>query len=413
METSTLSTQHWRKFALIAVIFVAWVVAYADRIVISTAVIPIAHEFGLNDQERGYVLGAFYFTYAFMQLGGGWLADRYGAKRVLTTCIVMWSIFTALTGMSWSFASLVIIRLLFGIGEGGFAPANAVAIAENFQKQERGRVQSLMSSTVFLGNAAGSIFVAAVIAAYGWRWTFPALGVCGVAVAAAFVFMLKPRAHVRSTRATAQSRSDYLELLRNPMTWRVGLIWFCSSTLFLGLQSWMPSYLLKVRGIDIQHIGIASMIPYIAAFFATNTVGHVIDKAGAHRSKPLMACGALLCALFLILMMTTSSLPLLVFYWTLCICAFTMVYATVFTVPLKYFPNDKVGSATGLINFGGQMAGFIAPVIMGHLIGAFNGSYVGAFSYLVLSAAIACVIACTLKTPNTNQDPAHVALANS
>ncbi|MGN6665647.1 MAG: MFS transporter [Trinickia sp.] len=413
METTTLSTQHWRKFALIAVIFVAWVVAYADRIVISTAVIPIAHEFGLNDQERGYVLGAFYLTYAFMQLGGGWLADRYGAKRVLTACIVMWSIFTALTGMSWSFASLVIIRLLFGIGEGGFAPANAVAIAENFRKQERGRVQSLMSSTVFLGNAAGSIFVAAVIAAYGWRWTFPALGVCGVAVATAFVFMLKPRAHVRSTRAAAQSRSHHLELLHNPMTWRVGLIWFCSSTLFLGLQSWMPSYLLKVRGIDIQHIGIASMIPYIAAFFATNTVGHVIDKAGAHRSKPLMACGALLCALFLILMMTTSSLPLIVLYWTLCICAFTMVYATVFTVPLKYFPNDKVGSATGLINFGGQMAGFIAPVIMGHLIGAFNGSYVGAFSYLVLSAAVACVIACTLKTPNTNQDAAHVAMANS
>lgn len=412
METSTLSTQHWRKFALIAVIFVAWVVAYADRIVISTAVIPIAHDFGLNDQERGYVLGAFYFTYAFMQLGGGWLADRYGAKRVLTACIVMWSIFTALTGMSWSFASLIIVRLLFGIGEGGFAPANAVAIAENFQKQERGRVQSLMSSTVFLGNAAGSIFVAAAIAAYGWRWTFPALGVCGVAVAAAFVFMLKPRAHARRARPAAQSRSHYLELLRNPMTWRVGLIWFCSSTLFLGLQSWMPSYLLKVKGIDIQHIGIASMIPYIAAFFATNTVGHVIDKAGAHRSKPLMACGALLCALFLILMMTTSSLPLLVLYWTLCICAFTMVYATVFTVPLKYFPNDKVGSATGLINFGGQMAGFIAPVIMGHLIGAFNGSYVGAFSYLVLSAAIACVIACTLKTPNTNQDSAHVALAN-
>ncbi|MFM0441573.1 MFS transporter [Paraburkholderia strydomiana] len=409
-----MGSRNWRKVALIAVIFVAWVVAYADRIVMSTAVIPIAQEFRLNDQERGYVLGAFYFTYAFMQLGGGWLADRHGAKRVLTACIVMWSVFTALTGMSWSFTSLLVIRLLFGIGEGGFAPANAVAIAENFEKRERGRVQSLMSSTVFLGNAAGSIFVATVIAAYGWRWTFPALGVCGVMVAAAFVFMLEPRKrmHVERDSSGTQKRAQCMQLLRNPLTWRVGLIWFCSSTLFLGLQSWMPSYLLKLRGIDIQHIGVASMIPYIVAFFGTNAVGHVIDKAGAQRSRPLMACGALLCALFLTLMMTTSSLPLLVLYWTLCIGAFTMVYATVFTVPLKYFPNEHVGSATGLINFGGQMAGFIAPVIMGHLIGAFNGSYVGAFLYLVLSAAIASAIACTLKTPRANEERAPAALAN-
>ncbi|MGV7242364.1 MFS transporter [Caballeronia sp. M23-90] len=408
-----MSSKNWRKAALIAVIFVAWVVAYADRIVMSTAVIPIAQEFQLNEQGRGYVLGAFYFTYAFMQLGGGWLADRHGAKRVLTACIVIWSIFTALTGASWSFASLVTIRLLFGIGEGGFAPANAVAIAENFEKCERGRVQSLMSSTVFLGNAAGSIFVTTVIATYGWRWTFPALGACGVIVAAAFVYMLESRPSTRGYRAVAiKDRSQYVQLLRNPLTWRVGLIWFCTSTLFLGLQSWMPSYLLKVRGIDIQHIGVASMIPYLVAFFGTNAVGYVIDKAGARRSKPLMACGALLSALFLVLMMTTSSLPLLVLYWTMCIGAFTMVYGTVFAVPLKYFPDEQVGSATGLINFGGQMAGFVAPVIMGHLIRGFNGSYVGAFSYLVVSAALASVIASTLKTPSSGDDSARLGLAN-
>jgi ACS family hexuronate transporter-like MFS transporter len=394
-----MRTTDLRKASLIAVLFVAWAVAYADRIVISTAILPIAKEFGLSDQEKGYVLGAFYFSYAFMQLGGGWLADRYGAKRVLTSCILLWSLFTALTGTAWSLWSLLAIRLLFGIGEGGFAPANAVAIAENFPRQERGRVQSLMSSTVFLGSAAGSALVASMIYAYGWRSTFPVLGICGLVVATSFWKVLKPRQQPLPSANGSDNKIRYRDLLRNPLTWRVAIIWFCSSTLFLGLQSWMPSYLMKVRGIDIQHIGIASSIPYLAAFFGTNLVGHLLDKVGVKGVKWLMACGALLCACFLTMMMITPSLPLLVVFWTLCILSFNMVYATVFTVPLKYFADESVGRVTGLINFGGQLAGFIAPVVMGHLIGAFGGSYVAAFSYLVLSATVAFIAALTLKSP--------------
>ena len=72
-----------RQLAVLLALFAAWSIAYADRIVIGTAIIPIAKEFGLSDQAKGIVLGAFYVTYALMQLGGGTLADRYGSRKVL------------------------------------------------------------------------------------------------------------------------------------------------------------------------------------------------------------------------------------------------------------------------------------------------------------------------------------------
>jgi len=378
-----------RQLAILFALFAAWSIAYADRIVIGTAIIPMAQEFGLDDQTKGYVLGAFYLTYAFMQLGGGVLADRYGSRKVLVGCLLLWSVFTALTGMAWSVASLIGFRLLFGIGEGSFAPANAAAITEWFAPQMRGRVQSLMCSTVFLGSAFGSVVVGWSIYRYGWRMTFPLLGALGFVIAIALLLALKPRAQAaRSSRATADGAS-WRDIARSPLVWRVAAIWFGSCILSLGLQSWMPSWLLQTHHIDILHIGAVSAIPFLVSFVGTNVIGQIIDRSDHRRLKHLMAGGALLSTLFLVLLMNTTSLPAAILCWTLCLLAWDMVYATVFSIPLKCFPAQVVGRTTGLINFCGQIAGAIAPVVMGRLIMVGQGSYFMAFSFLVGAGVLA------------------------
>jgi ACS family hexuronate transporter-like MFS transporter len=392
VEASFSSSQ---KAACLSGLFLAWAVGYADRILMSTAIIPIGHELSLDAREAGMLLSAFYISYALMQLAGGWLSDRFGSRIVVVLCIVMWSVFTGATSMAWSFGSLLVIRFLFGVGEGSFSPASSVTVAEVFPKPERARAKSFLISTVFLGNAAGSGLIGLTVARLGWRGSFHILAVVGMGVALILWFALRSGMASQRERAADRSRVSWSALLRTPMAWKLTAIWFFTSMLYVGVQSWMPSYLMKAYRIDLLHIGLAATVPNLIAFAGTNAVGVLLDKYGNGRERVFMLLGALFSAVFFALMITTTSIALLVIYWTLFLLAFNFVYATVFSAPLRHFPEHLIGSATGLMNFGGQLGNSITPVAMGALIAASGGSYLAAFWLLLVSGVLATLVSAT------------------
>lgn len=399
MEAQAVSPAYTRmqKTVCLAALFLAWAIGYSDRIVMSTAIIPISREFALDAGQAGLLLSVFYVSYAVMQLLGGWLSDRYGSRIVVVMCVTLWSLFTGLTGLAWSFGSLLVIRFMFGVGEGFFSPASSVTVAETFPKPERARAKSFLISTVFLGNAAGSAGVALAVVYLGWRSAFHILSVVGLAVAVMLWLALRGGMAGQRGRMAARPKHQLRELLRRPDALKLTFIWFGTSIVYIGMISWMPSYLLKAYRIDLLHVGIASTIPYLIAFLGTNVVGWLLDRHGKGREKHFMMAGALGSAVFLALMISTTSITLLVAYWTLCLLSFNFVYATVFSIPLKYFPEHLIGSATGLMNFGGQIAGSLAPSVMGALIVAFHGSYLVALSFLVSSALLAFIVATTWR----------------
>ena len=248
------------------------------------------------------------------------------------------------------------------------------------------------------------------------------LGLAGLCVAAAVFFSLKPVSTTRVPRTSgalheqaphdthdvrdvrdihAGPQTDmpptWLAIMRMPMVWRVSAVWFGSCILSLGLQSWMPSWLMHEHGIDILHIGVLSAIPFLVSFVGTNVIGQIIDGCEPTRLRHLLAAGASLSAVFLALMTRTISIGLLMLWWTLCMVSFDMVYATVFSIPLKTFAPSIAGRTTGLINFSGQLAGAIASVVMGRLIAISHGSYAGAFVFLIGAGVAACAVALTCQ----------------
>lgn len=411
MISITSTRTRAQKIVCLSALFLAWAVGYADRIVMSTAIIPISKEFALDAQQAGMVLSAFYVSYAIMQLFGGWMSDRYGSRIVVVLCVVAWSLFTGMTALAWSFTSLLVIRFLFGMGEGCFSPASSVTVAEVFPKEERARAKSFLISTVFLGNAVGSGLVALTVVYLGWRGAFHILAAAGLLVSVVLWFALKNGMAQQKAQKEVRQGGQLRELVRNPAALKLTVIWFSTSIVYIGMISWMPSYLMKQYQIDLLHIGLASAVPYLIAFLGTNSVGWLLDKAGQGREKHFMIGGSLGCAAFLSLMITTTSITLLVVYWTLCLLSFNFVYATVFSVPLKHFRSNLIGSATGLMNFGGQMAGSIAPIVMGSLIVAFGGTYLAAFWFLVAAAVVAFLVSLTWRNPasipNVQEGPAN------
>ena len=145
-DAVNLSTSYSRsrKTFVLVMLFLSWILANADRIAMSISIVPITQEFALDARSAGLLLSAFYLSYSLMQLAAGWLGDRFGSRLVLVFSVACWSVFTGLTGLAATFTALFVIRVLFGIGEGGFVPASTVTIAEAFPRAERARAKSLV-----------------------------------------------------------------------------------------------------------------------------------------------------------------------------------------------------------------------------------------------------------------------------
>jgi MFS transporter, ACS family, hexuronate transporter len=403
----TPSFNKTQKIATLVGMFLAWGVGYADRVLMSTALVPISHEFMLTARDAGLLLSAFYVSYALTQLVGGWLSDKFGARIVVVACIVMWSVFTGATSLAWSFTSLLIIRFMFGFGEGSFSPASSVTVAEVFPKHERARAKSFLISTVYLGNAAGSGLIVLTVAKLGWRGSFDILACAGLVVAVALWFALNAgRKRNQGVTKAARSRIVWRDVLKMPMAWRLCAIWFFTSILHNGVQSWMPSYLLKTYHIDLKHVGMAVVIPNLIAFFGGLFVGALLDRAGKARERQFLVLGALVTSASLMLMLTTQSLPLLIVYWTTFLLAFNFVYATVFAAPLRHVPENLIGSTSGLMNFGGQIGNALTPVAMGALISASGGDFSKGFILPLIAGGLAVIASLTWSTREDRALPA-------
>lgn len=395
-EDETVPVKRTAQIVAAVMLFVAWIVAYIDRIVIGTAIIPMARDFRLDSTEKGYVLGAFYLSYAFMQLGGGALTDRFGPRRTLIGCLAAWSVFTIFTGLAWSLPALLLARILFGIGEGSFSPASASAISTFFPRTARASLQSLMGSTGFLGSAVGAAATAWVVATFGWRQAFLWLGAAGLLVVIGFALTL-PRAPVAAVSRDADDRPTWRQVAGSPGLGLTASLWFCACIAWLGVQSWMPSYLAESRHVSIVQIGLYLVFPGVAGFLSMNVAGRLIDRQDGHLARAVFLVSTAAIPVCLVLFPHVGSTAALIALWSVYAAGFGPLNATVLSFAVKHVPRAAVGRAMGIINFCGQIAGTLTSVIVGWLVSLAGGDYGLAFWFLAAVGAGGFVLALVLS----------------
>lgn len=334
-----------------------------------------------------------------MQLVGGFLSDKYGARRMILISVLLWSIFTILTGFAWSFISLIAIRLLFGIGEGSFPAASSLAVADNFPKSERGRAKSTLTAATTIGSMISAILAAALITSIGWRNLFFIFGVLGLFLTIVLYFFLKPsESQIKTAVTTTATKVPLKKLLKMPMLWQLMLMYFGVSIVNWGLTSWMPTFMVKEKNLDMVSMGTLAIIPAFAALIAVVLTGWLIDKFAVGKEKYLIMVGAVIAGISLFFMTSASSITMVVTFQALTSAGCLFATTTILTLPLKYFSHDVIGTATGFMYFGGQVAGAISPFVMGFIITIFGGSYSAAFMFLMVMIIIPIVTAMTLQT---------------
>lgn len=410
----------WKaRYTVLLLIWLGWMFSFLDRMIMSVSLPFIGKDLNLDATAQGWIISAFFIGYAGFQIPGGWLGDKFGPRKVMTFAITWWSIFTSLTGMVLSYPVLLTIRFLFGIGEGCFPASSWKSIATYFPPRERGRATAIQSSVNTLGPAMAAIIAAAIIAAFGWHMVFIAMGIAGLFIAVGMYLCVRdnPQDHPQMTAeelaelpgsgmasgaSAVEEQVPFMAVLKSPVLWQMAFIWFLFDITFWGFSSWLPSYLMKVRGFSLAKTGVAAAIPFLCGTVGTLLGGYYSDK-GKNTRKWLYVVASIVSSGFLYMVYTVADANTAVVYQ--CVSSFFMFFAMglFWGILMDQIPTKIMGRASGIVNFGGQMAGVVSPPIMGYLIERSGGSYDSSFVFMIMALAASAVFTAMLKNTSTQQ----------
>ena len=258
------------------------VLSYIQRVAISQAALPIAQDLSLDKAELGAVLGAFGLAYAIFEIPMGLYGDKKGARRVLIQIVLAWSFFTALTGAAWNYASMWIIRFLFGAGEAGCFPNLTRMLSQWLPRTERFRAQAMMWASTRWGGAIAPPLALIGIQLFGWRWSFVAFAMLGVVWS--FFFIARFREHPAdhpgvneaelellaesSAMVHEEVETNWLRVLLRGQVLLLVLQYFCWSYVWYFFITWLPTFLQEDYGQSPAATAGLAMLPLMRAGWA-------------------------------------------------------------------------------------------------------------------------------------------------
>ncbi|MFI7387217.1 MFS transporter [Streptomyces sp. NPDC049813] len=384
-------------------LFVAWAVDYIDRQVINLALPSIGETFGLSHGERGLIVSAFFVTYALTQIPAGLIAGRFGGVRVMCGALVLWSLFTGLTAVAWSFTALLVFRCLFGVAQGLFPTAAIDTLSRRTIPDQRLTANGWIQSSNAVGGLLAAVLGGLLLARFDWRVMFLVVSVLGLAVVVAIRRRLPgPLPAALTGPVLEQVEGAAARLLRSPVIWLFALMFFAYDTVVWGLNSWSASYLMEERGLRVSDAGLVSLAPTLCAAATAVIGGRLSDRFEGRPGRIVLPAMSATAVLLAVLPLTTSPAAYVVVA-TLISAAVGLCYMPCFSLPLRSLPPGLTGAASGIILFGGQLSGILVPVLFGHIVDAF--SYRAAFWSLALGPVLAVLV--VLRVPQTT--PAFLA----
>jgi ACS family D-galactonate transporter-like MFS transporter len=321
-----------------------------------------------------------------MQIVGGWAADRFGPRLVLAVLSLLWATATILTGVSWSVASLVVFRILVGVGEGGAFPAATRAFTWWLPVRERGFAQGITHSFARLGGAVTPPLVLAIVARYGWRESFMLLGAASLGWTALWVasYTDTPDEHPwvsSSELEEIHAGSEPTRAARGATPWRqiVSRMWlvtvvdFCYGWSLWVFLTWLPSYLSDARGFKPDQIALMTTLPLLCGVVGDTLGGVISDAIFRHTGKLRLARRTLLVVglggafAFILPAIVTGSAVGAVYLLAAAFFFLELTNAVLWTLPID-IAGQYAGTAGGIMNTGFGVAGMISPVVFGVLI---------------------------------------------
>ena len=412
------------RVRMIGLLFILSFVNYLLRNNLSAATTDISAEYSLSATQIGWIIGSFNLTYAIFQIPGGMLGDAFGPRKALLLCALSWGVLTFFTGFApWLFAasaggaiaSLVIVRLLMGAVQAPLFPITGIVVQRWFPAGRWAVPNAVLNTALTLGQAAiGPVFTYLIVR-FGWREAFYI--VSPSAIVAALLWWIYARDRPREHPSITQQELDFIEktaiadtgLARNMPLSRVFLDrnvlllatgYFCSNYVFYIFANWLFEYLVKQRGYTLLESGMLASLPYLSGAVLA-TVGGVCSDTLSRKMGPTWGCripgmlGLVLVAGFLLGGVYSANPYLALTLLSLCF-GFQQFTEGAFWSGTTFAAGPNAGTASGVLNTGGNLPGLLAPFV-GYLVDSMG--WVSAFASGAIFALVGAALWLFVKLP--------------
>jgi ACS family glucarate transporter-like MFS transporter len=384
------------RWLLIFGLFILSAVAYLDRVNISIAGTSIAAEYHLSQIQLGWIFSTFLWGYAIFQTPGGWLADKFGPRRVLTAGVLWWGIFTALTAavsakIAFAVLFLAAVRFLLGAGEAIVYPASNQFVSRWIPSSERGIANGLIFAGVGMGAGVTPALITYVMVHYGWRSSFWMSAIIGLIAGTVWYFVARDTpekhalvsaselAHIQTGR-TAKSANDgqiaWSAIVLSKEVQALTLSYFCFGYVAWIFFNWFFSYLANVRGLNLKASALYTTLPFLAMAACSPLGGAISDKLTKLYGKRIGRCsiavfGLFLTAVFLAVGSQVQSARMASIVLAGGAGALYLSQSSFWSVTAD-IASGSSGSVSGFMNMGNQFGGALTLVLTPFLAARFG-----------------------------------------
>lgn len=388
-------------------------VNYFDRVNLSVSQAALHDAFGISTVTFGYLLSAYSWTYAALQLPSGLILDRFGVKLVGRIGTLLWSVASFAAAISTGLAGFLGARLLLGVGEAPTFPANAKAVGYWFPAAERSLATAIFDSAAKFASALGVPVLGLLLLRFGWRWSFAATGFVSLFYFVLFyAFYRNPSEDTRLSdderdfirqggaqpedRVKAAKGAPFGYLLRQKKVWGLLLGFASYNYTFYLLLTWLPSYLSSTHHIDLRHSALYTSVPWLFATFTDILMGGwLVDrlvKSGRDSSlvRQAILIGGTALGLGMLGAAYAHSTTTALVWISLAIGGLSAAAPVGWSIPSLIAPRESVGTLGGIMNFGSQFSAISAPIATGYIVQithSFFWAFGAAAAFLVVGIA--------------------------
>lgn len=382
------------RWVIAALLLLATMLNYIDRLTISVVITDLRKEFSLTEQDYSQIISLFLVAYAIMYAGSGYLVDRLGTRKGFSVFMFAWSLAQMLHTFVRGKWSLAGCRVLLGLTEPGNFPAAVKAVDEWFPVGERAIGVGIFNAGSSLGSAIAVPMTAFLTMHYGWRFAFLATGALGLLWLALWLVLYRAPAQnrwlapkelrelERKIRPIEEPRSDrpktpWYALLRMRQCYTLILARLLTDAPVFFIIFWLPEYLRKARGFNLQDVGSYSWVPFLFGDFGYLLGGwlssHLIRRGwtlSRARKRAMLVGAALLPSAIAAPFLPSAGAAIAAI--CLVLLGHAIWVANLLTLPADLFPNHQVGTVTGLSGMGGAVGGILSNLFAGYTVARFS-----------------------------------------
>lgn len=388
------------RWTMVFMLFMAGVISYLDRAALSVAAPLLTKDLNLDPAELGIVFSSFFVGYSLFCFVGGSLSDRLGPKKVLLAAMLVWSLFCALTAGVAGILSLLVVRVVFGMGEGPYATCTNKIIHQWFPIEKRTTAVGLANAGQQIGGVIAGPLVGLIALAWGWRVPFILIGLLGAVWLIVWRFTAsdspqqhpwlqgrdagEPVAEAQTIKGKETSTITLGQYLRRPTVLATSFAFFGYAYVLYFFLSWFPSFLMMERHLSLESMSWANIVPWIFGAAGIILGGLLCDLLYRKLGKGILAhkivivvsllCSACCVALAGQAFSVAIAIGLMsgaAFFTNLTLSAYWGIIS-------ETVHSSRIGSVGGFMHLVANTAGIIAPTLTGFLVKA-TGTFQSAF----------------------------------